>query len=39
MIEEGREILGIEVSGKWLECGDLQKWMKSFLFLARKRAI
>jgi UTP--glucose-1-phosphate uridylyltransferase len=39
MIEEGREVLGIEVSGKWLECGDLQKWMKSFLFLARKRAI
>jgi UTP--glucose-1-phosphate uridylyltransferase len=39
MIEEGKEILGIEVSGKWLECGDLQKWMKSFLFLARKRAI
>jgi UTP--glucose-1-phosphate uridylyltransferase len=39
MIEEGGEILGNEVSGKWLECGDLQKWMKSFLFLARKRVI
>jgi len=39
MIEEKREVLGIEVSGKWLECGDLKKWMKSFLFLARKGAI
>jgi UTP--glucose-1-phosphate uridylyltransferase len=36
MIEEGKEVLGIEVSGKWLECGDLKKWMKSFLFLAKK---
>ena len=39
MIEEKKEVLGIEVSGKWLECGDLKKWMKSFLFLARKGAI
>jgi UTP--glucose-1-phosphate uridylyltransferase len=39
MIEEKREILGVEVSGKWLECGDLKKWMKSFLFLAKKKVI
>jgi UTP--glucose-1-phosphate uridylyltransferase len=39
MIEEGKEILGIEVSGKWLECGDLKKWMQSFLFLAKKKII
>ena len=37
MIEEGKEILGVEVKGKWLECGSIEKWMKSFLFLARKR--
>ena len=35
MIEKGEEILGLEVSGKWLECGDLKKWMKTFLFLAK----
>jgi UTP--glucose-1-phosphate uridylyltransferase len=37
MIEAGKEILGLEVNGKWLECGNLEKWMKSFLFLAKKK--
>lgn len=37
MIREGKEILGLEVKGRWLECGDLEKWMKSFLFLSTKK--
>lgn len=37
MVKEGKEILGLEVEGKWLECGDLEKWMKSFLFLSTKK--
>ena len=39
MVKEGKEILGLEVKGKWLECGDLEKWMKSFLFLAKKKHV
>jgi len=39
MIMSGKELLGVEISGKWLECGDLKKWMKSFLFLASKNGI
>jgi len=35
MIQNGKEVLGLEVEGKWLECGSLEKWMKSFLFLAK----
>jgi len=37
MIQEKKEILGLEVEGKWLECGSLEKWMKSFLFLAKRK--
>lgn len=35
MLKEEKEILGYEVEGKWLECGDLQKWFKSFCFLTQ----
>lgn len=35
-IESKAEIFGLEVRGKWLECGDLEKWMKSFIFLGKK---
>jgi len=36
-IEDKKDVFGLEVKGKWLECGDKEKWMKSFLFLARKK--
>lgn len=34
MLEEGKTIYGYEVKGEWLECGDKEKWLKSFLYLA-----
>ena len=37
MIRDKKEVFGLEVKGKWLECGDKEKWMKSFLFLAKKK--
>lgn len=36
MIEDGKMIYGYEFKGKWLECGDKDKWIKSFLYLASK---
>ncbi len=35
MLKDGKEILGYHVEGTWLECGDLKKWIESFLFLSR----
>ncbi|XOA42821.1 MAG: UTP--glucose-1-phosphate uridylyltransferase [Candidatus Nealsonbacteria bacterium] len=35
MIKEGKEIFGLWVKGKWLECGDKEKWIKSFIFLTK----
>lgn len=37
MIADGKEILGLEFDGKWLECGSKEKWIDSFLYLAKKR--
>ncbi len=36
MLNEGKIIYGYEVKGEWLECGDKEKWLKSFLYFARK---
>jgi len=36
MLDDGKVIYGYEVKGEWLECGDKQKWMKSFLYFALK---
>ncbi len=30
MIKEQREILGLKVKGKWIECGTLEKWIENF---------
>ena len=35
MLEDKKEIFGLEVEGKWLECGDLKKWTESFIFLSK----
>jgi len=36
MIEDGKEILGLEFEGKWLECGNKVAWLKSHLYLTLK---
>jgi UTP--glucose-1-phosphate uridylyltransferase len=36
MLEEGKIIYGYEVKGEWLECGDKEKWIKSFFYMALK---
>jgi len=36
-IEDKKDVFGLQVRGRWLECGDKEKWMKSFLFLAKKK--
>lgn len=35
MIEDKKDVFGFWVKGKWLECGDREKWQKSFVFLAK----
>jgi len=30
MLQEEKEILGIKVKGKWIECGTLEKWIENF---------
>lgn len=34
MIDDGKIIYGYEIEGNWLECGDEERWIKSFLYLA-----
>mgnify|MGYP000288941037 CR=1 FL=1 len=36
MLDDGKVIYGYEVKGEWLECGDKEKWMKSFFYFALK---
>ena len=36
MLVEGKTIYGYELKGEWLECGDKQKWLKSFFYMALK---
>ncbi|MDP2909856.1 MAG: sugar phosphate nucleotidyltransferase [bacterium] len=36
MIREGRLIYGHEFSGNWLECGDMEKWIKSNIYFSLK---
>lgn len=36
MIGEGKEILGCEFEGKWLECGNKVNWLKSHFYLTLK---
>lgn len=37
MIGDGKMIYGYEVEGDWLECGDLNKWILSSCWLAKKQ--
>ena len=36
MIQAGKSVYGYEIDGKWLECGDKLKWLKSNLYLSLK---
>ncbi len=36
MLLDGKTIYGYELKGEWLECGDKEKWMKSFFYLTLK---
>jgi len=36
MIEDGKEIIGYEIKGKWLECGNKLNYLKSQIYLSLK---
>jgi len=36
MLKDGKVIYGYELEGKWLECGDKSRWLKSNLYLSLK---
>jgi len=36
MLRDGKVIYGYELEGKWLECGDKLRWLKSNLYLSLK---
>jgi len=36
MLSDGKIIYGYELKGEWLECGDKQRWIKSFFYYALK---
>ncbi len=36
MLKDGKLIYGYEIEGKWLECGDKLRWLKSNLYLSLK---
>jgi len=36
MIKDGKKVFGLQVEGKWLECGTMDKWIQSFLYLNKK---
>ncbi|MFH1643174.1 MAG: sugar phosphate nucleotidyltransferase [Patescibacteria group bacterium] len=39
MIADGKEIIGCEIQGKWLECGNKQEWLKSHIYLSAKHPV
>lgn len=36
MLKDGKLVYGYEFEGKWLECGNKQEWIKSFVYLCLK---
>ncbi len=36
MLDDGKVLYGYEFKGEWLECGDKEKWLKSFMYFAMK---
>jgi len=39
MIKDGKKVFGLQVEGKWLECGTMDKWIQSFTYMAAKHFI
>ncbi len=36
MLDEGKNIYGYEIEGKWLECGNKMDWLKTHIYLSLK---
>ncbi len=36
MLDEGKNIYGYEIEGKWLECGNKMEWLKTHIYLSLK---
>jgi UTP--glucose-1-phosphate uridylyltransferase len=36
MLNDGKTLYGFEFKGEWLECGDKEKWLKSFMYFAMR---
>lgn len=36
MLDEGKNIYGYEIEGKWLECGTKEEWLKTHFYLSLK---
>ena len=39
MIKDGKKVFGLQVEGKWLECGTMDKWIQTFTYMAAKHFI
>lgn len=36
MILDGKMVYGYEINGRWLECGDISRWLQSMFYLSLK---
>jgi len=36
MLNDGKVLYGFEFKGEWLECGDKEKWLKSFMYFSMR---
>ena len=36
MIQDGKLVYGHEIDGRWLECGDIPRWLQSTFYFALK---
>jgi UTP--glucose-1-phosphate uridylyltransferase len=39
MIESGKKVFGLQLQGKWLECGDKQSYLESDVYLSLKHPV
>ena len=39
MIESGKKVFGLQIEGKWLECGDKQSYLESDVYLSLKHPV
>lgn len=38
MVRDGKTVYGYEIKGKWLECGDILRWLKSNIYLSLRHS-